>query len=98
MFSRVSVNLFTGGGISLVPCPFWGWVSLVPGPFQGVDLSNGWVSMSRGRGGYVQGVPSWTWDLRRGGEDTTRYGWQAGSTYPTGLPCSNLQIVFIGVD
>ena len=97
MFSRVSVNLFTGGDIS------------GPMSFLGVGIS-GTRSLPGGGsvqwvGEYVQGegwvCPGGTLlDMgpQEGGEDTTRYGWQAGSTYPTGLPCSNLQIVFIGVN
>ena len=50
MLSHVSVCFvfFWGGGVSLVPCPFWEWVSLVSASFWG------WVCPGSGR--YVQGV------------------------------------------
>ena len=65
MFSRVSVDLFTGGDIS-GPMSFLGvgisGTRSLPGGGS-VQWVGGYV---QGRGGYVQGVPSWTWDLRRG--------------------------------
>ena len=37
MFSRVSVSHSVHRGLSLVPCPFKGWVYLFPGPFPPQD-------------------------------------------------------------
>ena len=61
MCSQVSVNLFTGVVLSLVPCPFQGWVSLVPGPFLGVGMSTHPLDMGP-QGRYVWG---WVHGIQR---------------------------------
>ena len=59
-----------GGWVSLVPGPFQGVVCLVSGPFQRGCVSRGWVS-----------IP---WLLTPSGGDHM-YGWQVGSTHPSGM-------------